>query len=211
MSYTLLVLCGGEGRRLHGRDKGWLTVDGESFVAATVRNLVAPGSERWRPAVIISANRNLHSYETLGYRVVRDLRPGFNGPLAGIEAGLAALCRVAQARTCQADLLPVIIVPCDMPFLPLDLTVRLLAALDRERTIAVACTRESGRTQPHPLCMAFHARVWRQDLTTFLDQGYRRVQDWLADKPVVHVHFDDTDAFVNVNQPETYSAVSGAG
>jgi molybdenum cofactor guanylyltransferase len=217
VKYTLIVLCGGEGSRMSGNDKGLLRLHGQTFVRTLTQGLGGLSNEPWRPRSIISANRNLSAYESLGYPVVKDIRPGFNGPLAGLEAGLANIVNTdniryksSNSQLPQWDLLPVVVVPCDMPRLPADLPRRLLAALDRVQTIAVAQTRKPDGMDIHPLCLAFHARVWQHDLKTFLDQGQRRVQGWLADKPLVCVEFDDTEAFINVNQPETYTAISCA-
>lgn len=222
MKYTLIVLCGGEGRRMSGNDKGLLTFygyghgyeHGQTFVSTLTRRLGCLSNEPWRPRSVISANRNLSMYESLGYPVVRDIRPGFNGPLAGLEAGLAEVVRTGDMQhknnynqLHQPDLLPVVVVPCDMPLLPADLPHKLLAALSNVQSIAVARTRKADGADVHPLCMAFYASVWQQDLSNYLDGGQRRVQGWLAHKPLADVEFDDVEAFVNVNQPATYSSL----
>lgn len=220
MKYTLIVLCGGEGRRMSGSDKGLLTFYGyghgygQTFVSTLTQGLGCLSNEPWRPRSIISANRNLPMYESLGYPVVKDIRPGFNGPLAGLEAGLAEIVRTGDMQLKnnnnqlhQPDLLPVVVVPCDMPHLPADLPHKLLAALSSVQSIAVARTRKADGADLHPLCMAFYAGVWQQDLSNYLDGGQRRVQSWLTDKPLVEVEFDDAEAFVNVNQPATYSSL----
>ena len=82
---TGLVLAGGLGRRMGRIDKGLALLDGQPMVTRVL--------ERFRPQVgplIINANQNLDDYARFGLPVVCDRVEGFAGPLAGLEAGLAA-------------------------------------------------------------------------------------------------------------------------
>ncbi|HMX17345.1 MAG TPA: molybdenum cofactor guanylyltransferase, partial [Rhodocyclaceae bacterium] len=111
---TGLVLAGGLGRRMGGADKGLLDYAGRALVAAAI--------ERLRPQVgtlMVNANRNGEAYAAFGFPVLADAVAGFAGPLAGLQAGLAA---------CTTPLL--VTVPCDSPDAPRDLVARLGAALE---------------------------------------------------------------------------------
>lgn len=183
--YTLVVLSGGQGSRLGGADKGLLVIDGQQFAHRLIKRF-APDSCRdgCSPRVLISANRHREQYESLGYPVVEDLRRGYQGPLAGIEA---CLLQVTDG--------PVLIVPADMPDLPADLPQKLLEKLS-PHSIVIAHDGE----QTQPLCMALHAHGWIDSLTSWLDNGGRSVHRWLSDKPVRYVEFQDLSAFGNVNE-----------
>lgn len=177
--WQLLVLAGGQGNRLGGIDKGLMTIAGQP----AVRHLQA----RFRPpAMRVSANRHHAEYARLGLPAVADWRPGFCGPLAGLEALLA-----------EAGRQRVVVLPCDMPFLPLDLPARLLALLDSRDSLVAA--HDGERLQP--LCLAFFADAWRDDLSRYLDSGRRSVQGWLDDKPLRLCRFADAAAFRNLNTP----------
>jgi molybdenum cofactor guanylyltransferase len=109
---TGVVLAGGRGRRMGGRDKGLLPLRG--------RPLAAHALDALRPqvgALVVVANRNRARYAALGAAVVADAWPGYAGPLAGVHAGLRA------ATTDWA-----LFVPCDAAWLPANLGVRLHAA-----------------------------------------------------------------------------------
>lgn len=180
--WLLLILAGGLGTRHGGEDKGLLPVRGEPAVLALRQRLQAP-------AVRLSANRNPAAYAALGMPALPDRRPGFHGPLAGLETLLHS-----------AGDHPVVVVPCDMPDLPAELPARLLAALaDAPGHVVVA--HDGERLQP--LCLALHPARWRDDLAAYLDAGRRSVLGWLDDKPLSVCHFDDTAAFRNANQPES--------
>lgn len=135
--------------------------------------------------ILINANQNRRRYEAFGYKVIGDLVSGYAGPLAGLHSALSAASH---------DL--VLTVPCDSPFLPADLAVRLEHAL-RTQPADVAVAR-TGR-QAHPVfCLVRRALL--PHLTNFLDGGGRKIDAWYADLGVVEVAFDDQpEAFANFN------------
>ena len=184
---TGVILAGGEGRRMGGVDKGLEPFRGKALAAHVI--------ERFAPQVdelLVNANRNPEAWARFGHRVIADGIPGFAGPLAGFERGLAH----ASGRL-------VATVPCDSPFLPLDLVARLRAALEaRDAELAVARTGE----QPHPVFCLMRRGV-HASLERFLAAGERKIDRWYAGLRVVEVAFDDeAGAFANIN---TRSELSG--
>ncbi len=87
-------------------------------------------------------------------------------------------------------------VPCDSPFLPLDLVARLRAALEANGAqLAVARTG----AQPHPVFALVRSDV-KENLEAFLAGGGRKIDAWYAALRVVEVAFDDeAEAFENIN------------
>lgn len=184
-----MVLAGGLGRRLGGVDKGWVDLAGRPLIVRVLERFAPQVAE-----VLISANRNVERYTGFGHSVVADQLPGFVGPLAGLHASLA-LARFDLACT----------VPCDTPFLPLDLVERLHCALEHEGA-AVAVARAGGRVHP-VFCLC--RRSVRSDLDTYLRAGHREARAWYVRLPHVEVDFDDQpDGFRNVNTPEELAGLS---
>jgi len=184
---TGVVLAGGLGRRMGGVDKGLQLLRGKPMVAWVI--------ERFQPQVdevLINANQNVERYAALGHRVIPDEIAGYAGPLAGLHRGLTEAAHDLVAT-----------VPCDSPFLPLDVVARLQAALERNHTeIAVAKTGE----QPHPVFCLCRKEVL-PGLTAFLGAGGRKIDAWYAKLKVVEVAFDDNpDAFQNINTGEELRA-----
>ena len=177
---TGLILAGGEGRRMGGIDKGLQELDGCPLVQWVLDRLAPPGGE-----VFISANRNLARYGEFGHPVLPDRLDGFAGPLAGLQEGLA------QATT------PLLVTaPCDSPFLPDDLVMRLYAALVAQQA-ELAVARAGGRAH-RAFCLLRRELLPR--LEAFLAAGERRVGLWHASLKVVEVDFDDeAAAFSNIN------------
>lgn len=184
---TGLVLAGGMGRRMGGVDKGLVPLDGRPMVEHVLQRLLPQVG-----TVIINANQNVERYAAFGHPVCRDGIDGFAGPLAGLHAGLS-----------QATTPCVVTVPCDSPFLPLDLVARLADGMARPGAqLAVAKTF----AQPHPV-FALVQRSVLPHLTAFLDGGGRKIDHWYATLAVVEVAFDDeVDAFRNINTAEELAA-----
>jgi molybdopterin-guanine dinucleotide biosynthesis protein A len=138
--------------------------------------------------VLINANQNLARYAAFGCTVLPDRIPDFAGPLAGLHAALEQTATPLIAT-----------VPCDSPFLPLDLVQRLLAALVADEA-ELAVARAGGRAH-RAFCLA--RRELLPKLDAFLAAGDRKVGLWHASLKVVEVDFDDeAAAFDNINTPE---------
>ncbi|MFA5530067.1 MAG: molybdenum cofactor guanylyltransferase MobA [Thiohalomonadaceae bacterium] len=172
-----VVLAGGLGRRMGGRDKGLLPLTGRPLVAHVLAALAPQVDE----LVISTPNPE---YAAFGLPLLADAIPGRAGPLAGILATLEAT---------DADL--VLSVPCDTPHLPGDLVQRLLLALDGHEASAAA-----DEARLHPVIA-----LWRPGLAgrlrVFLESGERRAGAWLAGVDHAVVRFDAA-GFVNANTPE---------
>jgi molybdopterin-guanine dinucleotide biosynthesis protein A len=178
---TGIVLAGGQGRRMGGVDKGLELLHGKPMVAAVLARLAPQVDE-----ILINANQNLESYARFGHRVIPDAIGGFAGPLAGLHACLG------EARH---ELL--LTVPCDSPFLPLDLVCRLRKELT-DNDLAVAKTGD----QAHPVFSLVRVSVLPH-LSNFLSSGGRKIDLWYSTLKVVEVPFDDeAEAFRNINTRE---------
>ena len=189
---TGVVLAGGQGSRMGGVDKGLQAFRGRPMVAHVIERLEPQVDE-----LIVNANRNAEAYAGFGHTVVVDEIAGFAGPLAGFERGLA-----------HASGELVVTVPCDSPFLPLDLVARLRAALEREDAqLAVAKTGE----QAHPV-FSLMRRGLHGSLRAFLASGQRKIDRWYGALRVVEVPFDDeADAFLNINTREELASLEPRG
>jgi len=188
---TGLVLAGGLGRRMGGVDKGLVELDGKPMVTHVLARL-APQVD----CVLINANQNIDRYASFGPPVVPDRIGGFAGPLAGLHAGLSA-----------ASTPLLVTVPCDSPFLPLDLVARLRTALKAEQA-QLAVARTGDQAQP---VFSLVRRDVLDDPAQFLGGGGRKIDAWYARLKVVEVAFDDeAESFANINTREELSGFQGA-
>ncbi|MDO6562861.1 molybdenum cofactor guanylyltransferase MobA [Amphritea sp. 1_MG-2023] len=176
----VIVLAGGEGRRMGGRDKGLVAFRSLPMVGFAVQ-LAKPYARR----LIISCNRHLPEYADLADQVVMDELAGFQGPLAGILSGL---------HVCHTEL--VLVLPCDTPLLQTELIERLLLAA-QAKPDAITVLSEGDKL--HPL----HAVIPRRltvDLSNWLAGGQRAVQRWMRSHPMQLIDIVDmADQLCNLN------------
>jgi molybdopterin-guanine dinucleotide biosynthesis protein A len=180
MQASLLVLAGGSSRRM-GRSKPWLEVGNTILLRWVADRLAADFAE-----VIVSFAEPEQLEQPVPYRVVFD-RKGSAGPMAGIEAGLAA-----------ARHEPVFAIACDMPFVTREVAAMTVAAA---RTCDAAVPRIDGR--PEPVCAAYR-RSALAVITASLDAGNRRASDVLAGMDVTWLENVSSDVVRSLNTPADY-------
>lgn len=127
---SALILAGGRGQRMGGRDKGLICWQSVPLIAH-VHRVLRPLTDD----LVISCNRNQDAYRGYADQLVGDVEADFPGPLAGVIAGL----KVARHEW-------VILLACDAPLVDRRLIEDLLR-------LAVACdsaamVRQGGYWQP---------------------------------------------------------------
>mgnify|MGYP001325965682 CR=1 FL=1 len=180
---SAVILAGGQGQRMGGRDKGLVEFRDRPMIGHTVE-LVRPHVD----SLIISCNRNEPRYQTLADKTVVDPLDDFQGPLAGILAGLSV---------CETELL--LVLPCDTPLLSDELLARLFAAAaDKPDYITVLAEGDEW----HPLHSVIPAKH-SADLERWLEGGQRAVQRWMRTHPFQLVDISDlSEQLYNLNTPQ---------
>jgi molybdenum cofactor guanylyltransferase len=188
-----VVLAGGEGRRMGaGIPKPLRRLHGKTLVARVV--------ERLRPQVmdlVIVANAPAPAYRRLA-PVVADppdiqreaRREGRRlGPLAGVLAGMEwALKHHPHAGW-------VLTVPADVPFLPLDLTVRLCGHLHVPEPDVLA-------VRGQPAVAVWSVKLVADLRRALVREGLRRVEDFARRHSGCELAWPGAaDAFLNINTP----------
>ena len=176
-----VILAGGRSTRMQAEDKAFVILAGKSLLVRAIEHL-APQVH----GLAISSNRCAHTYRATGLPVIPDRLTGFQGPLAGIHAGLCAY---------PQDYL--ISIAVDLPFLPKDLVARLHCGMQNLRCAYARCGAQ------HVLALLW-APGMAQDLEKFMQQGERSLRAWLAGNagPVFFEANNDSDMLLNINTPE---------
>lgn len=185
-----LLLAGGRSSRMGGGDKCLAELGGRPVLAHVI--------DRLRPQVqvlILSANGDAERFAQYGLPVVADSLPDFQGPLAGILAGLE------WSDLHRPNLPWVLSVPTDAPFLPRDLARRLVHACEGHRA-DLGCAASDGRS--HPVVGLWPTRLRRNLHRAIVEEGVRKVDAWTAQYRLATVEFptDEVDSFFNINTPE---------
>jgi molybdopterin-guanine dinucleotide biosynthesis protein A len=185
-----LVLAGGLARRMGGGDKARIRI-GDKTILERVLARLAPQCG----SMILNANGDPARFGDAGLPVVPDTVPDFAGPLAGILAGLD------WAAANAPQVIDVVSVPGDCPFLPPDLVPRLEQAR-KAADLSLACAR-SGDWR-HPVIGLWPVGL-RDDLRTALvEEDLRKIEAWTARHGVAIADWPAApfDPFFNVNTPE---------
>ena len=185
-----VILAGGAGQRMGGRDKPLLPLAGRPLLAHVV--------ERLRPQVaelVLNANGEATRFAAFGLPVVADAGAERAGPLAGILAGLSwTAANAPKARW-------IMTAPADTPFFPRECLARFSKAVGGTRQIAVARSRGAV----HGVAALVPVEL-RDDLGKWLiSPTDLAVRAWLRRHPSVMVDFaddDGVDPFFNVNTPQ---------
>lgn len=188
---TGLILAGGRAQRMGGIDKGLIPFHNKPLIESAI--------ERLKPQVdslLINANRNITKYAHYGFPVLVDETPDFSGPLAGFSIGL---------KHCQTPYL--LTSPCDSPLLPTDLAQKMMAELESKNLdLVFASSIENGKTWAQPVFCLMRSDL-RDSLTTFLEKGDLKIDNWFKELQSGTVIFDNALAFANVNTPQELEAL----
>jgi molybdopterin-guanine dinucleotide biosynthesis protein A len=180
MQATLLVLAGGESRRM-GRPKAWLEV-GEGTLLRWMLERLGPAFSE----VMVSFAEPEQVEMLVPFRLVFD-RKLAAGPLAGIEAGLIA----ARHEVTFA-------VACDMPYVTLEVAEMAVAAA---RDCDAAMPHVNGRAEP--VCAAYR-RSALPAVTAALDAGRLAAADLANHLEVTWLEGLDPDLFRSLNTPQDF-------
>ncbi|MDR6677808.1 molybdenum cofactor guanylyltransferase MobA [Pseudomonas oryzihabitans] len=178
---SILILAGGRGQRMGGRDKGLVEWQGQPLVAHVQRAVRALTDD-----LVISCNRNAERYAQWADQLVADEEPDYPGPLAGILAGLTA-SRHAW----------VLLLPCDAPRIDAAFAQQLLAAAQASQGPVMA--RQGGYWQP---LFAALPRHLLPALRSAWAQGERSPRGALLPLGLTAVDFaEDDPRLANFNDP----------
>ena len=177
MEATLLVLAGGESRRM-GRPKAWIEAGDTVLLRFVVERLAPAFSE-----VMVSFAEPEQMEQHLPYRVVFD-RKRAAGPLAGLESGLMA----ARHEVLFA-------VACDMPYVTRSTAELAVAAA---RSCDAAIPRHDGLFEP--VCGAYR-KTALPAIVGALDAGHYTAHDVVMDLDVTWLESIDPAEFESLNTP----------
>lgn len=164
MTVGVLILAGGEGRRMGGLDKGWCVQNNKTFIETTLQQIQRQTAMLDQAVtIVISANRNLPDYLSLGHPVFSDIRSGYCGPLAGIEAAMSesSLSHINRWITWPVDSLNV----------PDDYLLNMLTSKSE-----VSFIKQHRRAHYAHLSIS---KVLKNSLSSYLDSKHNSIKGWL--------------------------------
>jgi len=195
-----VILAGGLARRMGGGDKGMKSLAGESLLARIIKRI--------KPQVgplVLNANGDSQRFKAFSLPVAADVIGDNPGPLAGILTGLE------WAAAQSPDVKWMVSVPCDAPFIPMNLVEKLVSEAIHQN-VPLACAMSHGRTHP---VVGLWSVALRDDLRqAIVQEEMRKVDRWTGRHGICHVSFDDIvignevlDPFYNANKPDDLVSV----
>lgn len=189
---TGIILAGGEGHRMGGKDKGWIRFQQKPLIEHVTKRLSPQLGQ-----ILISANRHVEAYEELGYPVLCDKNESsppderYQGPIAGI------LPCMENMTTPYA-----IIVPCDAPLIPSNLVATLIKHWDGQPLVLF---RDATRLQP--LFGLYHCSLLA-DLRRYFVSGGRKLVSWCEEQsPQILDWAENPSGFTNINTLQELTAL----
>lgn len=181
---SIVILAGGQGRRMGGVEKGLLEFRRHPLIEHVLQRLKSQSDH-----ILINANRNREDYAAYGYPVLEDAFPEGAGPLAGLLSAM----QYSHSREY------ILCVPCDAPFIPLDLLERMYDALQQQD--CEACSVHDGERLQAAFLLV--RKSMASSLFDFLQGGDRKVGLWFSQLKHCTVDYSgQAEAFCNLNRPE---------
>jgi len=184
-----LILAGGRGQRFGGLDKGWLRYNSRPLIRYAMDAISECDTH------LISANRSIHDYQELDAHVVKDKRADFIGPLSGIESAM---------NTSSAEWFYVVSV--DVVGLSADWLDHLIEKQHQTKALWVG-THIHDRLQP---LVGLWSRQLLPMISEYLDQGERRVMEFVAPWQDSYATIPSDQMVINVNTPEVLEQLSSS-
>jgi len=185
---TAIILAGGEGKRVGGRDKYFFSYRGETFIKRLIESLETVVDE----IIIVAKNEEKcsHFEGIKNVHIVSDIIKG-RGPIGGLQAGVPA----AKGEV-------IFVSACDMPFLNPDVVDRLFDKINEHEAIIPAW--DEDKIEP------LHAIYRRDALVKYLKAhkslSLRAMIRELHSKYISVEDFRDVDpylrTFTNINKLE---------
>ena len=188
VSLSAIVLAGGQSSRL-GRDKALITLQGVPLlrqVCEVALNCASP------VYVVTSWPERYQDILPDACRVIQEVPlPGetqSHGPLVAFAQGLAHV---------ETDW--VLLLACDLPQLQVKVLQGWVTGLEKTVEEAIALLPRQAKGW-EPLC-GFYRRQCLPILTTYINEGGRSFQGWLAQHPVQELPVSNTQVLFNCNTP----------
>lgn len=176
----LIILAGGKSSRM-GKDKAFLELGEGTLIEMLVEKGRAFGFDE-----IIIVSNEIEKYLFLKVKVVKDFYPGM-GPLAGIHAGLT------HSRYWNN-----FVIPCDMPFISLELIKQLLAV---QNDCKVVVPKIGDKFQP---LAALYTKDCVSHIAYLLENKISKVIELYDLVKTCYLEIEENNCFFNINTPDDF-------
>ena len=182
---AVIIMIGGKSSRLGGGIKSLIKINNKKIFDIIL--------ERIQPQIDkIIVNSNIEDKEISKYKfpILKDVKQGYLGPLAGIHAGMLWLNKN------KPEIEWLLTLPGDTPFIPLNLVSCFKKKINQDSKIILAKSND----KIHPIIGAWHTSLLKS-LNEHLESGTRKILEWAEKHPLEFLEFNEEgyDPFFNIN------------
>ncbi len=189
--FDIVILAGGRGSRMDGRDKGLVKFQDQPLITH-IHRTISHLAQQYHANIFISCNRNIRAYQTYGIPVT-DLYPNYLGPLAGIASVLYYMQKT-QPDTLAKYLL---VVPVDVPYLTIEYLQSLAESVLNDPTEIIVA---HDGTHMHPSIMMLQTTLY-SSIETCLHSGDFKIKNWILSHAYSLVITTHPKQLENINYP----------
>ena len=184
---VVIIMIGGKSSRLGGGIKSLIKINNKKIFDIILER-IQPQTDK----IIVNSNIEDEEISKYKFRIIKDVKQGYLGPLAGIHAGMQWL----HKNKPEVDWL--LTLPGDTPFIPLNLVSCFKEKINHDSKIILAKTND----KIHPIIGAWHTSLLTS-LNEHLESGTRKILEWADNHPLEFIEFNQKsyDPFFNINTP----------
>jgi len=180
-----IIMIGGQSKRMGGGIKSLLEFNNKNIFDRII--------ERIKPQIkniIINCNIEKNGFTKYKLPIIKDIKEGYLGPLAGIHSAMKWVIHNAP------EIEWIITLPGDTPFIPKDLIFQFQNKISSNLKIILA----KSNKKVHPIIGAWHTSLFI-DLDRQLDLGTRKILDWTDNYTIdfINYNYQKYDPFFNIN------------
>ncbi len=183
-----IIMVGGLSSRMGGGVKSLLEFNEKSIFDRIITIIRAQSTN-----VLINCNNNEKKFIKYNLPIIRDIKTGYLGPLAGIHAGMSWLIKN------KPEIKWLITIPGDTPFLPFDLINTFKKKISSNLKIIIARSED----KVHPAIGAWHTSLFK-DLEENINNRQLKILKWAKKHPLNYIDCKNQyyDPFFNINTPQ---------
>ena len=181
-------MAGGKSSRMCYGNKAFVKIKNYTLISRIIKKI----SNNHLP-IAINANEDLDKFSKFGLEIIKDKFVGHLGPLSGIYSALIwANCLKYKW---------VFTFPCDVPFFPNDIFIKVNNILDNKAKNFDLISFTSNK-QKHHIMSLWNIKLI-EDLQIKISSGLRKVDVFTSNLKVEYVHYNfngnEIDPFYNIN------------
>ena len=180
-----VILAGGLSKLMNKENKFFKTLNKKTLLEIIINKAVSQ-----IPKLVINANINKSNFKKFKLEVIKDSVKGFQGPLAGILAGME--------YGYKNNFKWLITLPCDAPFFPTNLIDEFLKKIKKKK-YKIVIAKSNNRI--HPVFGIWSISLKDSQINAIKKDNIRKIDLFIKKEnyAIVNFKYNKIDPFFNIN------------